>query len=304
MGKQIRWIPLLVAAALLVGCTRGPSSVPQSLTHDGIERSYRIHVPSSYDEATPVPLVLVLHGRLGTGRSVERWTRFTPVAEEHGFIVVYPDGINRQWNNGRDPDSRNMTVSEVDDVGFLLALIDQLGEQYTIDSSAVFVTGMSNGGMMSHRLATDAPDVFAAIAPVVSSIPEGQAEAWSEGPPVPVLMINGTNDWLVPPEGGNMFGREGYGVVLSAQDTEALWAVRNGCAEAVITEIEPASRRSRVYIETYACEDAPLVVYQIEGGGHTWPGGVRFQLQWVLGPVNRDFEASRVIWEFFDANRS
>jgi polyhydroxybutyrate depolymerase len=297
---------IAVSAVIIVlaGCSRGPSAVGVTMEHDGMERSYRVYVPSAYSEAAPVPLVLVLHGRLGSGRNIERWSRFTPVAEEAGFIAVYPDGINRQWNNGRSPDARNMTVSHIDDTGFLLALIETLKEQYAIDAGAVFATGMSNGGMMSHRLAFDAPGVFAAVAPVVSAIPEGQAEAWCEGPPVPILMINGTDDWLVPWEGGEMFGREGFGSVLSPRDTAALWARRNGCSPEPETVSLPASSRgSQVFIETYDCADAPVVLYRIEGGGHTWPGGSRFQFRVLLGTINRDFEASRAIWEFFHAAR-
>lgn len=299
----IRTAMIILVLAALAGCSRGPVSAPHEIEHDGRTRTYRVYVPDACNEASPCALVFVLHGRYGTGRSVERWSRFSAVAADEGFIAVYPDGIDRQWNNGRSPDARNMTVADVNDTGFLLALLATLQEEFPIDADSVFTTGISNGGMMAHRLAHDAPGTFAAIAPVVTAIPEGQAAAWAEGPPVPVLMINGTDDWLVPWEGGEMFGREGFGKVLSVADTVALWAGRNGCGGEPATETLPArSRRSHVLVETHACTQAPVVLYRVEGGGHTWPGGARFQFSWLLGTINRDFDASRVIWAFFKAN--
>ena len=275
--------------------------------HDGVPRSYHIHVPSGYDEAAPVPLVLALHGGRGTGSRLERLTGLTPIAEEEGFIVVYPNGINQQWNDGVGLRVSGYPPATADDTGFLLALIEALSQEYAIDPGAVFVTGASNGGTMAFVLACEAPSVIAGIAPVMTSLATVLEATCTHGPPVPLLMIHGTKDSFVPYEGGAVLNRPKlFGEVLGVEATLAIWASRNGCMGGpTVTPLPggPDGEDARVFVETFDCADAPMVLYRVEGGGHTWPGGSRFQLPWLLGPVNRDFDASRVIWEFFEANR-
>jgi polyhydroxybutyrate depolymerase len=202
-----RLLPLTLIAVVLAGCgARCASAAPddQSATFDfgGLSRTYLVDAPPG----RPTGLVVNLHGGTSTGSQEERLTNFDGVADANGFVVVYPDGIDRNWADGRgasEPDRRG-----VDDVGFLAALAGKLQNEYGIDPGHVFATGMSNGGFMSNRLGCDRADVFAAIAPVSGTL--GANVACNPSRPVAVLEVHGTADPIVPFDGGTMRGRGGH----------------------------------------------------------------------------------------------
>lgn len=283
------------------GCTPNSGLEPKSIEHDGIQRTYSIHVPPTYDGSVPVAVVFVLHGGKGNAQKAAYATGFNDLADRDGFIVVYPEGLYNQWNDGRNASFGNHDVTQVDDVGFISALIDQLAQDYTIDSSRAYATGMSNGGMMTHRLACELSNRLAAVAPVIGAVPEALAPLCTPTRPIPILMINGTDDRLVRWEGGPVVGREKWGNLLSIEQTVALWVDKNGCSSTPSTEwfldTDP-NDGTRVWIDQYA-GNADVVFYGIDGGGHTWPGGARYQRPVLLGKVSRDIVASEVIWDFF-----
>src|SRR5271167_1511038 len=189
-----------------------PDDARQEIVVDGRARTFEVHVPSGYDGRKKVPLVLALHGRLGTGSGQEKLAHLDKVSDEHGFLVVYPDGLDRGWADGRGgtPSDRG----GVDDVKFLSALIDKVESEYKVDAKKVFAVGMSNGGFMSGRLACDLSDRIAAVGIVGASLSENTAATCRPRQPVSVMMIQGTADPLVPFEGGAL--RKGAGgVVLS-----------------------------------------------------------------------------------------
>jgi polyhydroxybutyrate depolymerase len=275
-----------------------------SILSGGLQRTYDVHIGSSYDRTRPTPLLIVLHGGGGTGQGMIKLTKFNAIADRENFIVVYPDGFEKHWNDGRGVQWEAQTEN-VDDVGFISALIDRLSDELNIDAKKVYVTGISNGGMMSHRLGCELSQKIAAIAPVASNIPVNMASVWSPSRPVPVLIINGTDDPLERWEGGEirLFGKN-YGVVLSVADTVKFWVEKNQCsASPTITQLpdKDPSDGTRVRTETYGgCQDnAEVVLYAIEGGGHTWPGGLQYLPEWIIGKTCRDFDASEVIWQFF-----
>ena len=178
------------------------TSTTRSIIFAGLERTYHIHIPipASYDKASPIPLLIVLHGGGGTGEGMVKLTQggFNILSDKEGFIVVYPDGIEKHWNDGRENVRYRAHREKIDDVGFISALTDHLVKQYNIDIKRVYVTGISNGAMMSLRLACELSEKITAIAPVAGSMPENMPSQCSPSRPIPVLMISNTDDRLVP----------------------------------------------------------------------------------------------------------
>jgi polyhydroxybutyrate depolymerase len=277
-----------------------PTSVSEErrLDHDGIERSYRIHVPDSYDDAISTPLVMAFHGGRGTGRSMEKLTGLSVLADTEGFIVVYPDGYERQWNDGRNIDRYASHRENIDDVGFISSLIDHLGQSWNIDADRVYLTGMSNGALFCHRLACENPDRIAAIAPVEGTILERWTRECQPSRPIPVCIIKGLEAPLFEKESKR----------LSASETAQFWASHNGCSPTPNVDYEADTDPddgTRVRREVYECGSSAreVVFYAIEGGGHTWPGGWQYYPEDVIGRTSRDIDATRLIWEFFARHR-
>jgi polyhydroxybutyrate depolymerase len=229
--------------------------------------------------------------------------KFNELADRHGFVVAYPDGLNRRWNDGRQ--SGRMDRPAVDDTGFLSALIDKLGRDYRIDPKRVYSTGISNGGFMSQRLACDLADKIAAVGVVAATMGRDLAARCKPARPVSVLLIQGTEDPLVPYEGGRV-QVPGGGAIISAPDAVKKWVDLNGCNAQPKKDMLPdsATDETRTRREIYGeCRVGTGVVFlAIEGGGHTWPSGPQYLPERRIGRASRDFSASEMIWEFFSAH--
>lgn len=262
----------------------------------GFRRSYIVHLPKSYNTSTKWPLVLILHGSWGSGRKMAMWTSFNKIADEEGFIAVYPDGVRGHWADGR-----NISVAErrrVNDVDFISSLIDKMMLTVKIDPEKVYATGISNGGFMTFRLGCELADKIAAIAVVAATLPEIVAEDYMPSRPVPLILFHGTEDRLVPAEGG--VARAG-GDILSVDDTLKHWSALNGCWKKPTIKKLPTKVRdgTSVIRENYtACKDsADVIFYKIVGGGHNWPGArISYML---LGKTTKNINASELIWDFF-----
>ena len=274
----------------------------ESIMHDDLEREYIIHVPDSYDPATPMPLVFNFHGLGSDGAQQRIYSGMNAIANAEGFIVVYPYGVMgnlgagciRFWNVGFLED-QEPTVCEIDDVGFTAAMIDSLSAQYNIDETRVYACGMSMGGYMSHHLACSLEGRIAAIASVTGVLHESSANICQNERPMPVLQIHGTNDLTVPYDGveGNPFNP-------SVEEVVDFWAEKNCCSNEPIVEEMPdidtddgctATR----FTYTDCGSDNEVIFYRINGGAHTWPGSIiEFDV------TNQDIDASQLIWEFFE----
>ena len=285
LNRLLLFVVLALSLLFAVGCRNDveasdssaalPATGVQSgsLQHDELERTYLFYLPSTYDADTPLPLVLALHGGEGSGRSMMQGTGFNTLAEQEGFIVVYPDGVDG-WNDGRDVGERQA----VDDVGFLVALLDQLVADYAVDPERVFVTGGSNGGMMSFRLACEQSERFAGVATAIANMGVELAESCAPTQPIPILMMMGTADPLMPFEGGTVgAGASQRGEVISAAVTLDFWRTHNGCSDSVTPTALPDTMPedgTRVYLESYTdCA---------EGGRVDWYRMVRQEVARVI----------------------
>jgi polyhydroxybutyrate depolymerase len=252
------------------------ASVDQTIEVGGIRRTYVLHVPPALPAAAALPLVFVLHGGGGAGRQIERETRFSDLADRYGFIAVYPDGVDRSWNDGRGDPQIGAQRANIDDVAFIAALIASLSQRYRIDGSRVYATGISNGGFMSQLLAARLSARIAAIAPVAAGMGPAVLASLRPEQPVSVLMINGTADRLVPFEGGPV--ARNRGATAPVPEIVQKWAEVDRCAATPATsalpDVDPADG-SRVKVTTYSpcAQRTEVVLYTIDGGGHTWPGG-------------------------------
>jgi polyhydroxybutyrate depolymerase len=275
-----------------------------SLSWDGENRTYILHIPPGADSSRARPLVICLHGGGGTGEEMEKLTLggFNTLADKDGFFVVYPDGIDNRWNDHRDE-----AFSQTDDVGFISELIKSFIQSYNVDSKRVYVTGISNGAQMSMCLAREVSDRLAAVAPVAYSMSEKSAALPVATEPISVLVMTGTQDPLVLWEGGevpDLGGERMIGPMVSVRDTINILVAFDRCdptpAVTWLPDNDPQDG-TRVRLEEYGGGDAGTEVafYAIIGGGHTWPGGLHAEEEGVAGKTCLDIDASEVIWEFF-----
>jgi polyhydroxybutyrate depolymerase len=199
------------------GATLEPGDHELTLEHDGVTREYLVHVPPSYANSAAVPLVVDMHGFTSNARQ-QAALGWRAKADTEGFIVVHPQGLANSWNGG-DLCCGNSQQNEVDDEGFIRALVSQMQRDACIDNKRVYATGLSNGGAMAHLLACNAADVFAAAAPVSMS---NGVSGCTPARPISVVMTRGTDDPLVPFNGGFLFA--------SAEEDFERWGSLNGCA--------------------------------------------------------------------------
>ena len=302
------WIPFLLIMSHLCGNTvqsGWTSDYDGSVVVDGLKRTYHVYLPNSQDK--PLPLVFLLHGGGGSAKAMEKLTQegFNALAEKEGFIVVYPEAVEKHWNDGRALQRWLSQREKIDDIGFLSALIEHLSREHRIDKRRIYATGISNGGLMSYRLACELTYQIAAIAAVASSMGENLSLSCSPSRPISVLIINGIEDPLVPWEGGEIrLGPWGLGRVLSTSNTVKFWVGRNLCASSPLISWEPdrdPQDGTRVRKEVYAScrKGTEVILYAVIGGGHTWPGGYQYLGEWIVGKTSRDIDANEVIWGFF-----
>ncbi len=249
----------------------------------GERREYLLYVPSSYDPSQPAPLVISMHGA-GAWPAHQRSTSgWNALADEHGFIVVYPagSGAPRVWGAG--------------DVGFISDLIDTLAASYNIDRSRIYANGLSNGGGMAFVLSCALADRIAAVGMVAAA--HAQPWSWCLDPrPVPMIAFHGTADALTPYHGGRSPVFPDRTILPSIPAWTAQWARRNHCG----TEpLESVAARDVTRLEYPNCADrAAVVLYTVQGGGHTWPGGKPMP-QWLAGSTSNGVDATKEMWAFF-----
>lgn len=266
----------------------------------GLTRTYLLHLPPALP-AGPAPLVLVFHGGGGNGPGTERLTRFSELADREGVLVAYPEGVGRNWYDGREFAGSRAHRERIDDVGFVAVMLDAIARAHAVDPRRIYATGISNGAVFSHYLAAHLSPRIAAIAPVVGGIAD-PPDAWLRPErPVSVLILQGTTDPLVPYRGGAIaFGR---GRIIDTEDAARRWARLNGTAPEPRSTVLPAPGKDHCggLRLTYSGgrDGSEVVLLRLDGGGHTWPGGGQYLPEGIIGRVCRDFSATTIIWEFF-----
>jgi polyhydroxybutyrate depolymerase len=267
---------------------------------DGVERRYLMHVPPDWAKQTQGAVILMLHGAGGTPEHAGA-SDLNRYADRKGFLVVYPEGLDHAWNDGRPISGRT-----ADDVAFLSALIDELVQKYSANPRRVYVTGISNGGFMSFTLACRISDKIAGIAPVAASMGVGQMEGCHPRHSISVMMINGTADPIVRFDGGQTLHGKGS-ESESVRKVVEFWRSQVCGSKQVPVKHESLpdvdrSDGSTVEVERVQCPDGEVVTYAVKGGGHTWPGTPQYMPRAVVGNVNRDFSASAAIVDFFSSH--
>jgi polyhydroxybutyrate depolymerase len=300
----------LVALAMFSGCATADAAGGKGSLSKGTlvtaerDRDYLLYTPSGLAGRQAVPLVMVFHGGGGTARGIAREVgrSLHAIADREKFYVVYPDSVDKMWDFGSDLISESRE-ERVDDKAFFAQLLDKLMLALPIDSQRVFATGISRGGMASYFVACSLPGRIRAIAPVAMPLPEFMRPLCENAHDVGVAVMNGTDDPLVPFEGGQVtVGRRERGAVMSTDATIEFWRARNGCAaEPVERETLNAARdRTQVHRSSWTdCDYAPVLLYQIEGGGHTWPSGRQYLPRLAIGRVTRDIDGAAEVWKFF-----
>jgi polyhydroxybutyrate depolymerase len=263
-----------------------------SFVSSGVERTYLLHVPASYDPSKPTPLVISLHGAGLWGAAQKDMSGWNAVSDAEGFIVVYPSGVGgrgvRVWHE--DPGNPRGR-----DNVFISQLIDTLSAHYNIDARRIYANGLSNGGGMSFGLSCVFPNRIAAVGLVGSA----QTSAWSacrDTSAVPMINFHGTDDRIAAYRGGTSWVLPRGRAFPSQLVWTRRWAQRNGCAAAPVESRITATVTRRAY--TRCANGADVVLYTIEGGGHTWPGGGPHPT-WFAGKLDRSIDASRIMWQFF-----
>lgn len=292
---------LLLFVATLACARTAPASndLLHTLTFDNMERTYILHVPASYDGSQAIPLVLDFHGGGGNANTQMRTSEFSALADEKGSIVAYPNGTGRHedklltWNGGTC--CAYAVEHQIDDVGFIRAMITAIGKQYRIDPKRIYATGLSNGAIFSYRLACDASDIFAAIAPVAGTLNYIRCDPTQ---PVSIIHFHGTEDSHVGYNGGS--GPDSLVDVpfKSVKESIDFWLSADHCEGTPQTE-----SFSDIQHDTYSnCANGTAIeLYTILGGKHAWPGSDG--PAWPGGDQpTQTISATELIWDFFVAN--
>jgi len=262
-----------------------------TLQHGGLERTYVTHIPPAYDGVARLPLVLNFHGFGSNARDQALYSGLPAKGDDEGFIVVSPNGTGERqaWNLAF------AITGGVDDISFVGALLDKLESELCVDTTRVYAVGMSNGAAFAQRVACKMPERIAGVAAVTAL---AYPLNCGTSQPIPVIAFHGTDDPCVPFEGGTpqcgaMFP------VRSIEESARLWSEHNRCNE------EPALTNVSEHVRTIAysecAAEVAVVLYVVEGGGHTWPGAIDVPR---LGPVTREINATDLIWEFFAGQAS
>jgi polyhydroxybutyrate depolymerase len=288
-------IPLLVAGSV-AGVYLAHNEISGTIAYGDGGRHYLLHVPANLDRNKPAPLVVSLHGAMGwpsLQRDITGWNR---LADERGFIVVYPggqgDGPKAWFMEGSDDPAR------MPDVKFIADLLDRAQASHKIDAARIYVEGLSNGGGMAFALACTMPQRIAAVGLVAAAMT--LPPQWCTSPaPMPMIAIHGTADTIVPYAGGaSPIAPKPFGPV---PQWVAQWAARNGCAASAVEQKVAMDLTRAEY--TPCTGGASVVFYTVHGGGHQWPGG-RLLPEWLLGRRTPSVDATREVWDFFQKQGS
>ncbi|MDX1394809.1 MAG: PHB depolymerase family esterase [Gemmatimonadota bacterium] len=265
----------------------------QLMDYQGRARGYTVHIPTTASEDVAAPLLIMLHGVGQDAPGLRSLAGIEEHTDDLGWIVVYPDGIDESWAVGTETSA---DVQGVDDVGFIDRMIDRIDARLNIDRERVFAAGLSNGALMTHRLACELGGDIRGIASVAGAMYTGLASGCNPSRPVPAMFINGDDDDFFPWGG---FPAGGGERIMGVLETVDWWAVENGCGSPVTTDLpDVAADGTTVELIDYVdcTSGAPVRLYAVENGGHTWPG------RGGIGRTSLDIDGNVEILGFFGAS--
>jgi len=306
VSGAIIFITVLLAAVQFVFASAVDTG---EISFENRKRSYRVFVPSVYKKGIKLPVVVVLHGGGGNALRMENYTGFSKLAQREGFIAVYPEGFGGNWNDGRTVPRSAAHRMRINDTGFIRAVLENVKAKYGFDEKKVYAAGMSNGGMMALRLGCDMAGVFDAIAAVTANIPVDIYDRCKPEKGIRVMIINGTNDPLVPYNGGYVtLGKNERivrGKVVSTENSAGLWvnanrlSIRPFKTERINNDSDDGTSLEKIVFG----EEEKVIVYKVIGGGHTWPGAAQYLPEKAIGKTSKEIDAAEEIWMFFKGNR-
>lgn len=314
----VAWVGIACAAgaALLVSCAFVEPPDPDvpalrfgSLTWSGVERTFATYSPTSLTE--PAAVVFLLHGGFSNATAIwnsELGRSWKALADANGFLLVLPEGrpdpgdpSGHHWNDCRVDIGNADSVSTEDDVGYIAALIDLIETRVDVDPSRIYVTGASNGGMMTYRLAMKSGERFAAAAAIIANLPD-PSECAFVASPLPILIMNGAEDAVIPYNGGCVAGSScERGSVRSTAATVAFWVLTNGASVTpTVTDLPDVVTSDDSTVRVFRFDGGAggndVVFYRVEGGGHCPPGPDSHPAT----QKNRDIDAATEVWQFFE----
>lgn len=260
-----------------------------TLVSSGITRRYLLYVPARHDSSKPAPLVISLHPAASWPSAEMRISGWNRLADQHDFLVVYPAG--RDFPQVWPMSPKDAAI----DAQFISDLIDQLQSIHRIDPARIYVDGISNGGAMAFAVSCRLPSRIAAVGAVAAA--EAIDFDWcGAAAPVPMMAFHGTADHVAPYGGGTSGDPVNPRQFPAIRDWVARWARRNHCAHTPVeTGVTPKVRR----LSYPDCPDnADVVLYTVDGGGHTWPGEDDLA-EWIVGPATHEISATQLLWEFY-----
>jgi polyhydroxybutyrate depolymerase len=278
-------------------------NINDSIVFQSRNRIFIIHIPADFSTKKHVPLVFILHGGSGKAQGMINFSQFDLVSDTAGFVAVFPQGGaitagGYSWADGRGTNADSLGI---DDVGFINSLINYMFTLYNIDTNKVYVTGISNGGFMSQRLACELNNRIAAVASVSSTMDTSFIPHCKPDNSVPMLIMNGTSDPFVPYIGGTMSTGQ---IIISTDSLVSFWMRYDKCSKQVDSIYFPNivlkdSSTVHKYIYNHCDSGFAVLLYEIIGGGHTWPGVPNKIYEIIAGHTNEDIHASVEIWKFF-----
>ena len=307
----MRYIIILIAISVfLISCKKDDNSTTSgdkpseqktvNLTVDGNPRNFIVYLPTGYNNAGKMPLIFAIHGGSGTPEGMINIANFKTIADRDKVVLVYPAGIQKNWNDGRPTTPNQLGIN---DVSFFNQMCDYMINNYSVEGTKIFATGISNGGFMSSRLGCELSNRIAAIAVDAATIEATTiAPNCNPGRPVPAIYIHGTTDPLVPFTGGTVSPGAG-GTAISHFQAIDKWITINGCnTTPTITDLPDIANdgttiKQRVY--SNSTNGSEVVSYVILNGGHTWPQGYQYANEAFIGKTSQDMNACEVIWAFF-----
>ncbi|MGF1923050.1 MAG: alpha/beta hydrolase family esterase [Bacteroidia bacterium] len=284
----------ILLALLIIGSIATTCGQRLRINFEGLKREFIIYTPKNYSPTGKrLPVVFNFHGGGMSHLEQMYYTQMNKCADQNQFIVVYPLGINKDWNVGFEMSYKDGT----NDIGFTRTMIDHLKEKFAIDEKAIYATGLSRGGFFSHRIAAEMSNIFAAVASIGAPIPDSVIYHNKSIAKIAVLQIHGTADEVVKYEGKEK-------AYMSAKGTYEYWKIQNGLTNNSLEKtISYGGKDTKVMVAEAKDGEVTVKLISIKDGGHTWPGADPFNLGYPLGYTHKKLNANEVIWNFFKQHR-